>query len=242
VTARSLLLVEDDPAIARAAAYALEREGFSVDHVSLVRDARQRLATAPYAAAILDIGLPDGSGLDLCRDLRQQYPALPLIILSARGEEMDRVLGLELGADDYLTKPFSPRELCARVRSLLRRSALAPVPAAPAVAEPTPPLIEHDPTDNRLRLAGVPLKLTRREQGLLIVLLRRPGRVWSREQLLSEVWGDDIESTDRTVDTHVKTLRAKLRELRPDLELIVTHRGMGYSLELPPPSAQEPRP
>lgn len=233
-----LLLVEDDPAIARTVAYALGREGFAVDHVSLIRDARQRLSssaatTPPYAAAILDIGLPDGSGLDLCRDLRQ-HGSLPLIILSARGEEMDRVLGLELGADDYLAKPFSPRELCARVRSLLRRSALAPAPV-PAAAEPSPPLVEHDPADNRLRLAGVPLKLTRREQGLLLVLLRRPGRVWSREQLLSEVWGDDIESTDRTVDTHIKTLRAKLRELRPDLELIVTHRGMGYSLELPRP-------
>ena len=234
-----LLLVEDDPAIARTAAYALEREGFAVDHVSLIRDARQRLsssaaATTPrYAAAILDIGLPDGSGLDLCRDLRQ-HSTLPLIILSARGEEMDRVLGLELGADDYLAKPFSPRELCARVRSLLRRSALAPAPV-PAAPEPSPALIEHDPADKRLRLAGVPLKLTRREQGLLLVLLRRPGRVWSREQLLAEVWGDDIESTDRTVDTHIKTLRAKLRELRPDLELIVTHRGMGYSLELPRP-------
>lgn len=242
-----VLLVEDDPAIARTVAYALEREGFSVDHVPLIRDARQRLASTPYAAAILDIGLPDGSGLDLCRELRQHHPALPLIILSARGEEMDRVLGLELGADDYLTKPFSPRELCARVRSLLRRSALAPAaaaaPSAPAAAAEasSPPLIEHDAAHNRLRLAGVALKLTRREHGLLLVLLRRPGRVWSREQLLSEVWGDDIESTDRTVDTHVKTLRAKLRELRPDLELIVTHRGMGYSLELPSPHA-EPRP
>ncbi|MFZ5675428.1 MAG: response regulator, partial [Pseudomonadota bacterium] len=199
----SLLLVEDDPAIARTVAYALGREGFSVDHVSLLRDARQRLASTPYAAAILDIGLPDGSGLDLCRELRQHHPALPLIILSARGEEMDRVLGLELGADDYLTKPFSPRELCARVRSLLRRSALAPAAAPSQATEPAPPLIEHDAASNRLRLAGVPLKLTRREQGLLLVLLRRPGRVWSREQLLSEVWGDDIESTDRTVDTHV---------------------------------------
>jgi two-component system, OmpR family, catabolic regulation response regulator CreB len=234
----SLLLVEDDPAIARTVAYALEREGFAVDHVSLVRDARQRLAAGPYAAAILDIGLPDGSGLDLCRELRQQQAHLPLIILSARGEEMDRVLGLELGADDYLTKPFSPRELCARVRSLLRRSALAPVAAPPAVAEA--PLIHHDPADNRLHLAGVPLKLTRREHGLLLVLLRRPGRVWSREQLLSEVWGDDVDSTDRTVDTHVKTLRAKLRELRPELELIVTHRGMGYSLELPAPAKARP--
>jgi len=227
----ALLLIEDDPAIARTVSYALEREGFRVEHVSLLRDARQRLGAAPmaYAAAILDVGLPDGSGLDLCRELRQQQGRLPILMLSARSEEMDRVLGLELGADDYLTKPFSPRELCARVRSLLRRSAMPP-PSAPQA------LFDHDPVDGRLRLGGTALKLTRREQGLLLALLKRPGRVWSREQLLAEVWGDDIDSTDRTVDTHVKTLRAKLRELRPDLELIVTHRGMGYSVDLPSPA------
>lgn len=235
-----LLLVEDDPAIARAVAYSLEREGFDVQHVGLVREALRRLDDEPerFAAAILDIGLPDGSGLDLCRELRRRG-RLPLILLSARGEEMDRVLGLELGADDYLTKPFSPRELCARVRALLRRSAMAPAPAAaaPPVAAPArSPLLDQDPEDGRWRVHGVPLKLTRREQGLLAALARRPGRVWSREQLLQAVWGDDIDSTDRTVDTHVKTLRAKLREHRPDLELIVTHRGLGYSLDLPDPA------
>ena len=224
-----LLLVEDDPAIARTVVYALQREGFQVDHVLLVREALQRLRdpSRSYAAAILDIGLPDGNGLDLCRDLRRTSN-LPIVMLSARGEEMDRVLGLELGADDYLSKPFSPRELCARVRSLLRRSALAPSVPSEAAA-----LFEHDPAGARLRLGGHWLKLTRREYGMLQALLRRPGKVWSREQLLKDVWGDDAESTDRTVDTHVKTLRAKLRDVRPDLELIVTHRGLGYSLDLP---------
>ena len=226
----ALLLVEDDPAIARTVAYALQREGFQVDHVLLMREALARL-TAPshrYAAAIVDVGLPDGSGLDLCREVRRLGP-LPLVIISARGEEMDRVLGLELGGDDYLTKPFSPRELCARMRSLLRRSALAGAP--PAAAPQT--LFDHDSAGARVRLAGAWLKLTRREYGLLCVLLSRPGRVWSREQLLDAVWGDSADSLDRTVDTHIKTLRAKLREQRPDLELIVTHRGLGYSLDLP---------
>jgi two-component system catabolic regulation response regulator CreB len=223
----ALLLVEDDPAVARTAAYALEREGFRVDHVLLVRDARERLAADAhgYAAAILDIGLPDGSGLDLCRELRRAS-SLPIVMLSARGEEMDRVLGLELGADDYLAKPFSPRELCARVRSLLRRSAMAPAPAGAA-------LVEHDEPGCRIRLGNVWLKLTRREYGLLSALLRRPGQVWSREALLDLVWGSDTESTDRTVDTHVKTLRAKLRDALPERDLIVTHRGMGYSIDLP---------
>ena len=225
----ALLLVEDDPAIAHTVVYALQREGFQVDHVLLLRDALQRLRdpSARYAALILDLGLPDGNGLDLCRELRRTS-TLPIVMLSARGEEVDRVLGLELGADDYLSKPFSPRELCARVRSLLRRSALAPS-ALPQAAT----LFEHDPACARLRLDGHWLKLTRREYGMLQALLRRPGKVWSREQLLDEVWGDDADSTDRTVDTHVKTLRAKLRDVRPDLELIVTHRGLGYSLDLP---------
>ncbi len=225
----ALLLVEDDPAIAHTVVYSLQREGFQVDHVLLLREALRRLhdPSARYAALILDLGLPDGNGLDLCRELRRTSN-LPIVMLSARGEEMDRVLGLELGADDYLSKPFSPRELCARVRALLRRSALA-ASAAPEAD----PLFEHDPAGARLRLAGHWLKLTRREYGLLCSLLRRPGKVWSRDQLLSEVWGDDAESTDRTVDTHVKTLRAKLRDVRPDLELIVTHRGLGYSLDLP---------
>ena len=219
-----LLLVEDDPAIARTAVYALEREGFQVEHVLLCGDARRCLQARRPAAMILDIGLPDGSGLDLCRELRRDS-ALPIIILSARNEEMDRVLGLELGADDYLSKPFSPRELCARVRSLLRRSAMAPEAA-------TAP-IEHDEAGCRVRVGAAWLKLTRREYGLLGTLLRRPGQVWSRDALLGAVWGNDADSSDRTVDTHVKTLRAKLRAVRPDLEPIATHRGMGYSLEKP---------
>jgi two-component system catabolic regulation response regulator CreB len=229
----TLLLLEDDPAIARTAAYALEREGFAVEHVLLVREAVQKLSRAGHhAAAILDIGLPDGSGLDLCRDLRTTQRSLPIMLLTARGEEMDRVLGLELGADDYITKPFSPRELCARVRALLRRAALPA--AAPAAPTPAPPAaFEHDAERGRIACGGVWLALTRREYGLLVLLLRMPGRIWSRAELLDAVWGLDADSTDRTVDTHVKTLRAKLRAARPGPDLITTHRGMGYSLDLP---------
>jgi two-component system catabolic regulation response regulator CreB len=152
------------------------------------------------------------------------------MLLTARGEEMDRVLGLELGADDYITKPFSPRELCARVRSLLRRAALPPTVAA---APPPTAAFEHDTERCRIACAGVWLALTRREYGLLAVLLRTPGRIWSRADLLDAVWGFDADSTDRTVDTHVKTLRAKLRAARPGPDLIATHRSMGYSLDLP---------
>lgn len=231
-----LLLLEDDPAIAHTVGYVLGREGFDVHHVLLVREAEERLmGPGAHAAAILDVGLPDGSGLDLCRRLRERQVTLPIVMLTARDEELDRVLGLELGADDYIAKPFSPRELVARVRALLRRAAL---PASVAAAAPLP-LLALDLPCQRVACAGEWLPLTRIEFGLLATLMRTPGRIWSRQALLDAVWGQDRDSTDRTVDTHVKTLRAKLREglVRaagpgaPDP--IVTHRGLGYSIDLP---------
>ena len=234
-----VLLLEDDPAIARTVAYALEREGFEVEHVLLVGDARERLnAGRPnHAAAVFDVSLPDGSGLDLCRELRMSGSAaqatLPILLLTARSDETDRVLGLELGADDYLTKPFSPRELVARVRALLRRSRMNLPQPEGSPSNATHALFELDEAGARVCYAGRWLTLTRREVGLLRVLLCAPGRIHSRAALLDAVWGHSAESGDRTVDTHIKTLRGKLREVRPELDLIATHRGLGYSLELP---------
>lgn len=226
-----LLLLEDDPAIARTVAYALEREGLAVAHSVLVHDAREQLARTPFDLLVLDVGLPDGSGLDLLRELRgvAATATLPVLVLSAHGEEIDRVLGLELGADDYLTKPFSPRELSARVKALLRRAGTQAVAAAAATPAP---LFHDDETGQRISLRGQPLALTRREYRLLSCLLRGAGRIHSRDALLAAAWGDDSESTDRTVDTHVKTLRAKLREVDAAREYITTHRGMGYCLDL----------
>ena len=230
-----LLLLEDDPAIARTVAYALERDGLTVTHSLLVHDARQQLQSARFDLLVLDVGLPDGSGLDLLRDVRNAAPtaALPVLMLSAHGEEIDRVLGLELGADDYLTKPFSPRELAARVKALLRRAGNgngnghAATPTATASA-----LFLDDETGQRISLRGQALPLTRREYRLLSHLLRGAGRIHSRDALLAAAWGDDSESTDRTVDTHIKTLRAKLREVDPGREYISTHRGMGYCIDI----------
>ncbi|MDR7270312.1 two-component system catabolic regulation response regulator CreB [Pelomonas saccharophila] len=218
----TILLLEDDPAIADTVAFALRREGFTVEHKAWLAEARERLKQAPAPELlILDIGLPDGHGLDLCREVRAGALAhLPVIVLSARSEEMDRVLGLELGADDYLAKPFSPRELVARVRALLRR-VQAPPPATAGF------LVEG----SRVSLDGVVLNLTKLELGLLTHLLRAPRRIHSRDTLLDAVWGSSAESTDRTVDTHIKTLRAKLREAAPGSDPIKTHRGLGYSLE-----------
>ena len=221
-----ILLLEDDPAIARTVIYALERSGLQVTHCLLVRDAQQQLALRPHDLLVLDVSLPDGSGLDLCRQVRAQG-ATPVLMLSAHGEEIDRVLGLELGADDYVTKPFSPRELVARVRGLLRRA--APITAAPAAP---PSLFTVDTTAQRASLHGQPLDLTRREFGLLAELLRRPGHIRSREALLDAVWGHDSDSTERTVDTHIKTLRAKLQQADPGREHITTHRGMGYAISV----------
>jgi two-component system catabolic regulation response regulator CreB len=220
----TVLLLEDDPAIADTVVFALRREGFAVEHRAWLAEARERLRAAPAPELlILDVGLPDGHGLDLCRELRAgPLKALPVIVLSARSEEMDRVLGLELGADDYLAKPFSPRELVARVRALLRRAAQA-APAAAATGFVT--------EGSRVRLDGVLLNLTKLELGLLLKLLQAPQRIHSREALLDAVWGTSAGSGDRTVDTHIKTLRAKLREAAPTRDPIKTHRGLGYSLE-----------
>ena len=221
-----ILLVEDDPAIARSIIYTLERDGLSVTHSLLLGDARAQISRQLPDAVILDVGLPDGSGLDLCRELRAAG-SLPVLMLSAQGEEIDRVLGLELGADDYVSKPFSPRELLARVRSLLRRARM-PAPAATLSDSP----FEVDAAGQRASLHGRPLNLTRREFGLLAELLRHRERIRSRDELLTAVWGTDSDSTDRTVDTHIKTLRAKLQEAAPEYDYIVTHRGMGYSLDI----------
>lgn len=230
MTPDAILLLEDDPAIAATVSYALQREGFSVHVSGLVRDARSRLEVTVPQLAVLDIGLPDGSGLNLCREIRAGKMTgladLPIILLTARSEEIDRVLGLELGADDYVAKPFSPRELVARVRGLLRRSARPASPSATTVAR----LFEVDADGHRIRYAGQWLPLTRLEFGLLRALVEAPQRIHSRAALMDAVWGHATDATDRTVDTHVKTLRAKLRVCTPDADPIATHRGLGYSL------------
>jgi len=232
-----LLLLEDDPAIARTVVYALEREGLQVRHSLLVQDARAQMRQQAFDLLVLDVGLPDGNGLDVLRELRQTpasstgtASSTPVLMLSAQGEEIDRVLGLELGADDYLPKPFSPRELAARAKALLRRSQMPRSPGhhtAPATHG-----LQHDTQGQRMALHGQPLALTRREYHLLACLLQGAGRIHSRETLLAAAWGDDSESTDRTVDTHIKTLRAKLREADPGRDFISTHRGMGYCLDV----------
>ncbi|HLF97181.1 MAG TPA: two-component system response regulator CreB [Methylococcaceae bacterium] len=225
---KRILIVEDEPAIADTLIYALANEGYDPEHVSLAQAALSRLRSGDFALAILDVGLPDGNGFELCRELRR-FADLPVLFLTARGDEIDRIVGLEIGADDYVTKPFSPREVAARVRVILRRAQSGTAPA-PAVAPAVSGAFELDAAGGRVRFRGRLLDLTRYEYLVLKLLLEHPERIFSREQLLEQVWNDHGEVFDRTVDTHIKTLRAKLRSVDPDSDPIRTHRGLGYSL------------
>ncbi|MGG7446271.1 two-component system response regulator CreB [Kosakonia oryzendophytica] len=219
-------LVEDESSIAETLIYMLQQDGFSVTAfergLPVLDAAAQRLPDL----VILDVGLPDISGFELCRRLLAHAPALPVLFLTARSDEVDKLLGLEMGADDYIAKPFSPREVCARVRTVLRRLQKSTLHSDMLRVGQ----FELDEAAALIRWCGEPLLLTRYEFLLLKTLLLAPGRVFSRQQLMDQVWSDAQESFDRTVDTHIKTLRAKLRAINPEGNPINTHRGMGYSL------------
>lgn len=223
-----ILIVDDEPAIAATLIYALGSEGYATAHELLGRTALARLATEEFALVILDVGLPDGSGFDVCRELRR-VSEVPVIFLTARADEIDRVVGLELGADDYVTKPFSPREVVARVRGILRRLGRTAF-AAPATTAPDFPLFEVDANAGRIRYRGHILDLTRYEYLLLKLFIEHPEHIFTRDHILERLWTEPGAVFDRTIDTHIKTLRAKLRAVTPSHDPIRTHRGLGYSL------------
>ena len=224
---KTVLIVEDEQAIADSIAYALRTDGFVPHHVMLGEQALAALRPDPANTApvpvlvVLDVGLPDLSGLEVCRRLRQ-FSDVPVIFLTARSDEIDRIVGLEIGADDYVTKPFSPRELVARIRVILRRAGAAPAPA--------PARFELRAPEAKVLFHGQPLDLTRYEYLLLKTLLEHPGHVLSRAQLMARVWSAAPDTLERTVDAHVKSLRAKLRAIDAQADPIHTHRGLGYSL------------
>ena len=225
-----VLLVEDEPVIADTIRYALATDGFEPILCSTGEEALAKLGAHDVALVVLDVGLPDMSGFELFKRIQAQTDA-PVIFLTARSDEIDRVVGLELGADDYMAKPFSPRELTARIRSVLRRvqkAQRAPAAGAQVTATQATPLIV-DAERRRIFYYGRALELSRYEYGLLKTLAARPGRVYSRDELLEQVWDEPGDSFDRTVDAHIKTLRAKLHAIAPRLEPIRTHRGVGYA-------------
>jgi two-component system catabolic regulation response regulator CreB len=220
-----VLIVEDEPAIRDNIQFALESEGLDTLQLGEGGSAAALLASRDIQLVVLDVGLPDVSGFDLLKQIRRDHE-VPVIMLTARSDELDRVLGLEIGADDYVVKPFSPRELAARVKAVLRRTqATLDPPAAAAISG-----LVLDPLKRQVSYAGAPLTLSKYEYEILKAFIEHPGRVFSREQLMNRIWEDPAQSLDRTVDVHIKNLRAKLRAVRPDVDAIVTHRGSGYSL------------
>ncbi len=220
----TILIVEDEPAIADTIQYALETDGFDTLCTASGLSVVGLLSDQAIELIVLDIGLPDINGFELCKQIRQQHTT-PVIFLTARTEEIDRVVGLEIGADDYVTKPFSPRELVARVKAVLRRTSPEKAQAQPKSG------FSVNESKRQIAYFGQVLELSHLEYNILKTFIRRPGHVFSRDRLMNLVWDEPETSMDRTVDAHIKNIRAKLKRIKPDLDPIVTHRGTGYALK-----------
>ncbi|WP_395746236.1 two-component system response regulator CreB [Prosthecobacter sp.] len=220
-----ILIVEDEPSICENVVYALEADGFAVTTAATGQAALEQVKQQDFSLIILDVGLPDMTGFEVCKTIRKTQ-TVPVLFLTARSSEVDRVVGLEIGGDDYVVKPFSPRELVARVRAILRRVSSVALPQRPDTSVP----LVIDDTRCQAIYFGTALNLSRYEFRMLKAFAAHPGRVFSREQLMDHASEEPDASMERTVDTHVKTLRARMRGVREGLDPIVTHRGMGYSL------------
>jgi DNA-binding response OmpR family regulator len=232
---RNILVIEDERDIAELIALHLSDLPAQITLASDGPGGLQLALRKPWDAIVLDIRLPGLNGLDLCREVRAQTAWLPILMLTARSGELDRVLGLELGADDYLTKPFSVLELQARVKALLRRASVSAVRAAEAAAH-KPSLAQHgrlkiDRVQRRAWLAGTELVLTPREFDLLWHFAQHPGRVFTRTELLSDVWGHGHDGYEHTVNSHINRLRSKLGDERAEAAFIHTVWGVGYRFE-----------
>ncbi len=227
-----VLIIEDEPAIADTLLYAFKEAGILTTHVLLGHDAITALQQTIFDFVILDVGLPDISGFEVCKHIRANPHAaissIPLLFLTARNHEIDRIVGLEIGADDYVTKPFSPREVVARVHAILRRNGRG----EPVTTSAPSGIYGLDEAACRITYHGEYLSLTRYEYLLLKTFIQQPKRVFSRSQLMDIVWAQAENTLERTVDAHIKTLRAKLKAVvgNDKQEAIITHRGMGYSL------------
>ena len=226
MTAR-LLLIDDDARLASMVSDYLRQSGFDVEIAGSLAAGRVRLAAGTFDALVLDLMLPDGDGLDLCRELRAEARTrqLPLLMLTARGEPMDRIVGLELGADDYLPKPFEPRELLARIKALLRRAAPAPPDADDVLRFGR---LEVDLGARAARLDGVVCDLTGHQFDLLVVLAQSPGRVLSRDQIMDAMKGHPLEAFDRSIDVHISRIRAVIEDDAKQPRRVLTVRGSGY--------------
>jgi len=223
----SILIIEDEPSIADNITYSLQSEGFKTQATQLGMSGLDMLKTAHFDLVILDVGLPDISGFEVCKAMRK-VSDVPIVFLTAKSDEIDRVVGFEIGADDYVIKPFSPRELVARVKVILRRGRAE----KQSVSETSPQFV-IDEIKRKIAFGSKFLDLTAYEYGIFCHLIKHPERVFSREELMQSVWASPEESFDRVVDTHIKTLRAKMRLVSPNDQSVVTHRGIGYSFKQP---------
>ena len=220
-------MIEDEQAIADTLIYACHEANIETTHYLLGHLGVEAIKTNAYDFVVLDVGLPDMSGFDVCKQIRE-VSQLPILFLTARNHEIDRIVGLEIGADDYVTKPFSPREVVARIHAILRRSQ----GQAKTQTADSQPQFEINEIALRIKFMGQHLTLTRYEYLLLKTLITQPTRVYSRDQLMDIVWVNAEDTLERTVDAHIKTLRSKLRAIDANTTAIVTHRGMGYSLSV----------
>ena len=227
MTQNRILIVEDDENIAQLVSYNLEKASFQCMCVGTGEDALTLLDKKSVDAIILDSMLPGIDGLEVCKRIKQdvRLTGIPIIMLTAKGEEVDRIVGFELGADDYVVKPFSPRELSARIKAVLRRS------RQPATAPSPSQAFQINESRRQISYFGVPVELSRYEYNLLKILIHRPGHVYSRDQLMEMAWDEPEASMDRTVDAHVKNIRAKMKTIKPEIDPIITHRGVGYALK-----------
>lgn len=222
---QQILIVEDERKIAQVIRDYLEKAGFQVSWLDRGDKVLPLIKQDPPNLILLDIMLPGKDGMELCQEIRK-FSRVPIIMLTAKVEELDRVLGLELGADDYISKPFSPREVVARIKTVLRRMTPPPILEKLAVGP-----ITLDEKWHQVMIAGQELKLTPSEFGLLRVMLAQPNRVFSRGELAAQVQGYNFEGYERTIDTHIKNLRKKMDALLPGREIIKTVYGLGYKLD-----------
>ena len=229
-TAQRILIVEDETQLAEVLADYLKMSGFEVEISNTGAGVVEAVRAAAPALILLDLMLPVMDGISICRELRT-FSQVPIIMVTARVEEIDRLLGLELGADDYVCKPYSPREVVARVKAVLRRGAAAAQAAANGAEDPAGDGLHLDEERFLARVNGTALELTPVEFRLLRVLVQRPGRVLSRTQLIDHLYDDHRVVSDRTVDSHVKNLRKKLQMVVPEEEFIHSVYGVGYKLE-----------
>ena len=230
-----ILVADDEPSVRESVGYALAQDGFDVDVARHGDEASEKVAgdVVPYDLLILDIMMPGPSGLDICREVRSRS-AVPIILLTAKDAEVDKVVGLEVGADDYVTKPFSVRELLGRVRAQLRRRELDRGPLNQAVRIEAGP-VSIDLVRHVAMVREVPINLTRSEFQLLRLLVSRPGEVFARRQIMEELWQTEFDGDERACDVHISNLRQKVERDPQNPELVLTVRGVGYKFEGSPP-------